>query len=387
MRKKNITGFSIDMVASRAGNDPDVLRLENLDTDLPPPEAAVVATRLAVGRDEDNSYLPFTGKESLRQTIARQVNEVTGATYSKDNIIITNGATEGMLNAMLALLSPGDEVILTDPTYAGMIQRVRLANGVPRMVPYILKNGEWRLDIATMEEKISLKNQGYFPDEPCHAHRRCISILRNGNLSFRFVKSTTLWLIYNAAMERILFENQQVIHPATFPGMEQRTITIGSVSKEYRMIGWRIGWIVAPDSLVEDLVHAHLYNVVTPGGFSQVGAEAALHTPYEDFFFHLKIWEMRRNVVLNELKHFKVIPAMGGWSMLMDVSPLGVDAEEASKQLLEKGKVAVTPMTHWGHLNSKQFIRLVFSNESVERLKTLGDRFRATFSNNGVFVI
>ncbi|MEZ4951484.1 MAG: hypothetical protein R2784_19180 [Saprospiraceae bacterium] len=62
MRNKNIRGFSIDKVASRAGNDPDVLRMENLDTDLPPPESAVVATQLAVGRDEDNSYLPFTGK-------------------------------------------------------------------------------------------------------------------------------------------------------------------------------------------------------------------------------------------------------------------------------------------------------------------------------------
>lgn len=386
MKKKNITGFSIDMVASRAGNDPDVLRLENLDTDLPPPEPAVVATQLAVGRDEDNSYLPFTGKETLRTTIARQINEITGASYSKDNIIITNGATEGMLNAMLALLSPGDEVILTDPTYAGMIQRVRLANGVPRLVPFIVKNGEWRIDLEALEEKVSEKTKAIFlmnPSMPTGA----VFNFKEWESIVGLCKKHKLWLIYNAAMERILFENQQVIHPATFPGMDQRTITIGSVSKEYRMIGWRIGWIVAPDSLVEDLVHAHLYNVVTPGGFSQVGAEAALHTPYDDFFFYLKIWEMRRNIVLSELKDFKVIPALGGWSMLMDVSPLGVDAEEASKKLLEKGKVAVTPMTHWGKVNSKQFIRLVFSNEPVERLKTLGDRFRTTFSNNGVFVI
>ncbi|MCB0662801.1 MAG: pyridoxal phosphate-dependent aminotransferase [Saprospiraceae bacterium] len=386
MKKKNITGFSIDMVASRAGNDPDVLRLENLDTDLPPPEPAIVATQLAVGRDEDNSYLPFTGKDSLRQTIAKQINEVTGASYAKENIIITNGATEGMLNAVLALLSPGDEVILTDPTYAGMIQRVRLANGVPRMVPFLLKNGEWRLDLETLEAKISARTKALFLMNPSMPTGAVLNF-KEWEAIVALCKKHNLWLIYNAAMERILFENQQVIHPVTFPGMEQRTITIGSVSKEYRMIGWRIGWIVAPDSLVEDLTHAHLYNVVTPSGFSQVGAEAALHTPYEDFFFYLKIWEMRRNTVLSELKNFKVIPALGGWSMLMDVTPLGMDAEEASKKLLEKGKVAVTPMTHWGHMNSKQFIRLVFSNESVERLKTLGDRFRATFSNNGVFVI
>jgi aspartate/methionine/tyrosine aminotransferase len=386
MRKKSIPGFSIDKIASKAGSDPDVLRMENLDTDLPPPESAVVATQLAVGRDEDNSYLPFTGKSTLRQTIAKQVNLYTGANYAEDNIIITNGGTEGMLNAVLAILSPGDEVILTDPTYAGMIQRVRLANGVPRLVPFKIVKGEWRLDLDILEEKVSPNTKAIFLMNPSMPTGAVLNF-KEWEAITNLCKKHNLWLIYNAAMERILFENQQVIHPATFPGMAQRTITIGSVSKEYRMIGWRIGWVIAPDALIEDLVHAHLYNVVTPSGFSQVGAEAALNTSYDEFFFYLKIWEMRRNVVLSELKDFKIIPAQGGWSMVMDVSPLKMDAETASRKLLEKGKVAVTPMTHWGMLNSKQFIRLVFSNESVERLKSLGDRFRAAFGNEGVFVI
>ena len=149
-RLKNIPGFSIDRVAAEAGDDPQVLRLENLDTDLAPPAAAIAATREAVGRDEDNSDLPFTGKLALREVVAQHVSRQAGHTYDPGEVVITCGGTEGLFDALLATTDPGDEVILTDPTYAGMMYRVRLAGAVPRLVPFVVGDGEWRLDLDAL---------------------------------------------------------------------------------------------------------------------------------------------------------------------------------------------------------------------------------------------
>jgi aspartate/methionine/tyrosine aminotransferase len=142
-RLKDVPGFSIDRVAAAAGTDPDVLRLENLDTDLRSPQAALEATRAAIDDDDANSYLPFLGSAELRQVVARHVSRLSGVAYDPDRqCAITAGGTEGLLNVLRATLNPGDEVLLTDPTYAGMICRVRLAGGVPRLVPFVLREGE-----------------------------------------------------------------------------------------------------------------------------------------------------------------------------------------------------------------------------------------------------
>ena len=180
-------------------------------------------------------------------------------------------------------------------------------------------------------------------------------------------------------MERILFDQQQLIHPAALEGMAERTIIVGSASKEFRMIGWRIGWVVAPKQVVDDIARVHIYNAVTPSGFAQAGVAGALLAPADDFEKCRSEWQKRRDTLVEQLDTYAMIPAAGGWSQLLDVSAFGMDAATASQLLLKKGKAAVTPMTHWGQKNSSQFIRIVFSNETVERLSTLRQRFKAAF--------
>jgi aspartate/methionine/tyrosine aminotransferase len=378
-RLQNIPGFSIDQVAKAAGNDPEILRLENLDTDLSPPAKAIEATRAAIGQDDSNSYLPFIGHDELRSAVAKKLHKQTGQNYSASHVVITCGGTEGMLDALLATTDPGDEVILTDPTYAGMIQRVRLAGAMPKLVPFRPVEGEWRLDLDALKQSISRKTRVMFimnPSMPSGA----VLTLHEWQTIAKFCREYNIWLLYNAAMERILFDRRQVVHPAALPDMHERTIIVGSVSKEHRMIGWRVGWVVAPRPLIDDIARVHIYNTVTPTGISRQGAIDALKETKKDFDKTLRTWEKRRDAVSSQLAGYSMIPAAGGWSQLLDVSPLGMSAAQASDLLLKKGKVAVTPMTHWGKVNSGQFIRVVFSNESVKRLESLGERFRISFS-------
>ncbi len=374
-RLEGIPGFSIDRVAAAAGDDPTVLRLENLDTDIPPPEIAIDVTRAAIEDDDANSYLPFTGKESLCRAVAQHAAKLSGQHYSPGNVVITCGGTEAMFDALLALTDPGDEVVLTDPTYAGMTYRVKLAGAVPKLVPYVLEANAWRLDLDALKRSVNERTRVLFLMNPSMPSGALLN-RDEWEAIATICRERDLWLLYNAAMERILYDGRAYLHPASLEGMAERTVTIGSVSKEYRMIGWRVGWAVGPARAIKDVARAHIYNVVTPTGIAQFAAQAALESPEEEVRGAVREWERRRDAVADQLRDFRIIPAAGGWSMLLDVGALGLDSFTASHRLLERGKVAATPMRDWGEVNADQYVRLVFSNEPVSRLAKLGERVR-----------
>jgi N-succinyldiaminopimelate aminotransferase len=380
-RLKDLPGFSIDRVAAAAGADPDVLRLENLDTDLRPPEAALEATRTAIDEDDANSYLPFVGSADLREAVARHVSRLSRVAYDPDRqCVITAGGTEGLLNVLLATLNPGDEVLLTDPTYAGMICRVRLAGGVPRLVPFVVREGEWRLDLDALAKAVSNRTRMVFLMNPSMPSGAVLNLKEWDAVAALCVRHS-LWLLYNAAMERILYDGRPYLHPASLPGMAERTLTVGSVSKEYRMIGWRVGWVAGPPDVMADVARVGIYNVVTPVGLTQKAAAAALGAPDEDVAAAVVEWQRRRDVIVEELRGEPMTPAAGGWSMLLDVGTLGFDSFTASNRLLERGKIAATPMRHWGQINGDRFVRFVFSNEPAARLADIGRRVRAALKS------
>jgi len=375
-RMAGIPGFGIDRVAAAVGEDPEVLRLENLDTDVSPSEEALEATREAVGTDDANSWLPFTGKADLRRAVADQVGERSGVTFDPETqVVITCGEGDAMVDALFVVTDQGDEVILTDPTYAGMINRVRIVGAVPRMVPLRPESGEWRLDTDTLAAAVGPRTRAIFvanPGMPTGNHlnddewEAIASICRERDV----------WLVYLAWMERILFDGRPYRHPASLEGMADRVIHVGCVTMEQRMIGWRIGWVVSPGAVADDAARAHIFNGLTPGGIAQAGAVAALRASPEDLSGAAAEWERRRDVMLDQLEGLPAVRPAGGWSLLMDTEALGVSPPDLSRALVEQ-KVAATPMTTWGEHVSPRFIRFVYSNEPVERLSDLGRRVRA----------
>ena len=378
-RLAEIPGFDIDRVARAAGDDPDVLRLENLDTDVAPPRGALETTGRALWTPEANSYLPFTGRADLRTAAAAHVGRLAGGAYDPDReCVVTAGATEGLLNVLLAVTDPGDEVILTDPTYAGMIQRVRLAGARPVLAPWVYDRGTagWRLDLDALAGAVTERTRALLLMNPSMPTGGVLEADDWESLAGLCV-ARDLRLLYNAAMERILFDGRRAFHPAALDGMRKRTITVGSVSKEYRMIGWRVGWVVGPADILADVARAGLYNVVTPVGIAQPGAVAALTSPDEadDVARSVSRWEARRDTVVEALAGYPVRRPAGGWSLVVDMGELGLTAREASTRLLERGRVAATPMDAWGGDAAASLLRLVFSNEPRSRLETLEDRF------------
>jgi N-succinyldiaminopimelate aminotransferase len=219
-RLDKVPGFGIDKVAEAAGDDPDVLRLENLDIDLSPPPGVIEATREAVGKDEYNSFLPFSGRADLKEAVADHVERRSGIRYDPEReIVITSGDTDNLLDVLLATTDPGDEVILTDPTYAGMINRVRLAGAVPHFVPHVVNGGVWRLDLDALRAAVNERTKALF--------------MLNASFPTGAVFDETEWealadiarerevlvhIVYWALMEGFVFGDRRITHPASLPG-------------------------------------------------------------------------------------------------------------------------------------------------------------------------
>ncbi len=377
-RLKYVTRIGVEQMGELADSlsNPAVLRLENLDTNIAPPAAAIAATRQAAGMDETNSYLPFLGMDSIRQAASHMVGRQASQDYDwKTECIISAGGLSGVLNVLLATLEPGDEVLMTDPTYVGLINRVRLAGGVPRYIPLIPSPSGWRLDLdalAGIDPAQVAAALLMSPSMPTGAVFTMSEWLALNNFCVR----ADCWLINNTAMERILFDGRAVIHPASFKGMRDRVITVGSASKEYRMIGWRIGWVVGPASIVADIARVSISNVVCQSGIAMNAVATAINDPNDGIAASALELQTRRDMLLDELSDFTVIPPHGGWSFLIDVSPLGIDGTMASRKLLQTADIAATAMVNWGTERCKNYLRLVYANESVSRLTGIGNRFR-----------
>jgi aspartate/methionine/tyrosine aminotransferase len=371
-RFRDIQPFDIDAVAAAAGNDPDVLRLENLDTDVAPPAAAVAATRQMVGSLEGNSWLPFTGLSVLRQAVADRLGSQTGRVYADTDIVITGGALAAVLCALLATVDHGDEVVLTDPTYAGFINRVRLAGARPVTVPLHEVDRHWRLDVAALRAAITRKTRALLLMSPSMPSGHVFSDDEWAVVA-EVCDSADAWLLYDAAMDEIVFDGRRTRHPATVAGLEDRTITLGGVSKNYRMIGWRVGWAAGPASVMGGIALAAIYNTTVASGYGQIGAVAAL-TQENGVGAAVAEWQARRDLILGELAGLPVVVPDGGWSLLLDAEGLGVPAPELSRRLLEHGRIAATPMTAWGTEVAPRYVRFVYAREPEHRLSGLRQR-------------
>jgi aspartate/methionine/tyrosine aminotransferase len=379
-RLRDIPGIGVDAIGDAADDaaDPDFLRLENLDTDIRPPAAALAATRAAVDDDAANSYLPFQGHRSLLAAAAAHVGRIAGRSYDpRAECVSVAGGLNGILNTLLATVEPGQEVVLCDPIYAGLVNRVRLAGGVPRFVPAQPAPGGWTLDPERLASAVGPQTAAVLMMGPAMPTGLVLDDRHWSALAGACARHDA-WLIYDAAMERIRFDGLGPSHPAAHDWLAPRTITVGSASKELRLIGWRVGWVTGPASILADIRLVGLTNVVCQVGLAQDAVAVALDAPDADADVAAATaqWQQRCDVVLSQLADYPVIAPQGGWSLLVDTRPLGLTPAELSRLLFDRARVAATPMTGWGP-SGEHYLRLVFANEPAQRLAGLGERFRA----------
>ena len=379
-RVQSVLRMTMADMADAADEVGDAFRLENADTWLTAPDHVLEATRAAVGVDEFNSYLPLRGLRVLRDAIAARYEADWGLTYDPVGaFVVSCGAGVSLLNALLTLFDPGDRVLLTDPTYSGMAQRVRVAGGVQVFTALERRGGRWALDLDDVREKARGCRVLFFAS-PCMPVGTVLTAEETDAITTAALENDA-WIVFNGHADKVAFDGRAVLNPATLPAMRERTIVVGCVSKNYLMPGWRIGWALGPREAMRAMETAHIFNGIMASGFAQAGAAAALAGPQDWQAAAVETYARGQRALLEEIAasaRLSAVPAEGGYYCLLDTVDTGLPAVDFAGRLLAEERVAVTPMQGWGSDDfGEHLVRLIFTNEPEDRLREAGRRIAA----------
>src|SRR5256885_536014 len=257
------------------------------------------------------------------------------------------------------------------------------ASSAPSLVSSMLhvSEREWRLDLALLQAAVTERTRVLFISSPS-LPTGWVANDDEWEAVASICRDRDLWLLYLAWFESILFDDRSVRHPASLREMRDRTVTVSGPSLEQRMIAWRVGWVVAPGQLANDVSRVQIYNGLVPSGFAQIGTRVALGLPDDHLHAANAECQRRRDETLRQLDGLPAVRPAGTWSLLLDVAALGYDCTEVSDRLLEQ-KVAATPMRGWGGDVADRHVRFGFSNQPVERLARLGERMRSALAALG----
>jgi len=346
--------------------------------DLPGPEAVKFAAIEAVCAGA-NQYTPSFGSPHLREAIAEHYARFYGWRPDPEGeITVTHGATEAIIATILALVNPGDEVIIFEPFYDSFGPDVIMAGGTPRYVS--LKPPRWEFIPRELETAVTSRTKLIIFNTPHNPTGRVFSreeLRALADIACRY----DLIVLCDVVYEHLVFEGQH-IPLATLPGMAERTVTVGSFGKTFGLTGWMVGWAVAPRPITEAIRRIHQFTSYCASSPLQEAAAFALRM--EDDFFR-KIVEMyreRRDFLAAALEEvgFEVSRPQGTYYLLADFSPFGFDDDWAfCRHLIEKVGVAAIPVSGFYRKGetAPPFIRFCFAKkmstleEAARRLRTL----------------
>ncbi|MER6673738.1 pyridoxal phosphate-dependent aminotransferase [Streptomyces sp. NPDC000983] len=350
------------------------------DTDGPEEirEAAVRALRDGRG----NQYPPGPGVPELRQAVAAHQGRHYGLTYDPDTeVLVTAGATEAIAATLLALLEPGDEVVALEPYYDSYAACIAMAGA--RRVPVTLRpsEGRFRLDLDELRDAVTDRTRLLLINTP---HNPTGTVLTREELAAvaELAVERDLLVVTDEVYEHLVFDGAEHLPLATFPGMRERTVTIGSAGKTYSFTGWKVGWVTAAPGLVAAVRSAKQFLTYVASGPFQYAVAEALALP-DSYLTGLRAdMQAKRNLLAAGLEAagFEVFTSAGTYFITTDIRPLGeTDGFAFCRALPERaGVVAIPNAVFYDHREAgAPFVRFAFCKqtsvleEAVSRLKSL----------------
>ena len=303
--------------------------------------------------DGETQYTSNAGKISLRREIALYLQERYALTYDPGSeVLVTVGASEGIDLALRALLSPGDEVLVPEPSYVSYRPGVVFAGGVP--VP--IKTEECRNFVLTPEElaaAITPRTKAIilpYPNNPTGAiiTREELQKLRD------VIVAHDLIVISDEIYSELCYAPEGHVSIAALPEMRQRTIYLNGFSKAFAMTGWRVGYLCAPAALMDVMVKIHQYTIMCASTQGQVAAEEALHQGREDGYADVlamrQSYDHRRRLMFNAFcgMGLSCFEPLGAFYVFPSIKATGLTSEAFCERLLKEKEIACVPGTAFG---------------------------------------
>ncbi len=313
-----------------------------------------------------NQYAPSIGIYSLRKQIQRIYKDYYNYQIDENNdITVTAGATEALFSTILALIEPGDEVIMFEPYYDAHQANVLVAGGTPKYVT--LYKPDFSFSVEELESEINENTKMIILNNPHNPTGKVYTLDELVAISKLAVKHNLL-VLSDEVYEFLTFDNAKHIPIATLPGMRERTITISSTGKTFSMTGWKIGYTVAQPKLTEAIRRIHQWTtfaVNTPGQHAMAFAFSKLDGYLPEF---RALYQAKRDLMVNTLKEtsFTAHCPLGSYFVMVDIpSDRGLDDIQTAQKLVKVCKVAtISPSVFYSKSDEgKTMLRLCFAKK------------------------
>ena len=327
----------------------DAVNLAQGFPDFPAPtevkEAAVEAVRADV-----NQYAITWGAKPFRDAIAERYRATYGMAIDPEkNLTVTCGSTEAMMATMLALVDPGEEVIVFEPFYENYGPDTILSGAVPRYVQ--LREPDWRIDEGELEKAFNNKTRAIIINTPNNPTGKVYSPVELQAIATLCQKWGVI-AITDEIYESIIYGGARHIPLGSLDGMSERTVTINSLSKTYSVTGWRVGWAIACEEATSAIRKVHDFLTVGAAAPLQAAAAAALHLPESYYEKLARDYEVRRDILLESLERagFRCYTPKGAYYIMTDISSFGFsDDVTFARHLIETIGVAAVPGSSFYH--------------------------------------
>lgn len=319
-------------------------------------------------------YTSNTGLKELRVEISKYLERKINVTYDPlSEIIVTVGGSEAIDLAFRAMLDPGDEVLVPQPSYVSYVPCVELTHGVPVTIN-LKEENQFRLTKEELLESITDKTKMLvlpFPNNPTGA------IMEKKDLEdiAKICVEKDIYVLSDEIYSELTYGTDHV-SIASFPGMRDRTIVINGFSKGFAMTGWRLGYAAGPKVIMEQMLKIHQYAIMCAPTMSQYAAVDALQHGEKDVQMMRESYNQRRRFLMNAFKEMglECFEPFGAFYVFPNIKKYGLTSEEFATRLLKEEKVAVVPGTAFGDCG-EGFLRISYAY-SLDNLKLALDRVK-----------
>jgi len=350
----------------------DIIHLEIGEPDFPTPPHIVAAAKQALD-DGYTHYGPTPGLPELREAIASEVAKTRGIRVHPDQVVVTPGAKPIMFFTILALVQPGDEVILPDPGFPIYASVVRFAGGVPVPIP-LLEQADFGFDMDELERRAGARTKLLIlnsPENPTGGVLSPADLARIAEVALRH----RIPVLSDEVYRRFSYEAEPY-SIASLPGMADLTIILDGFSKAYAMTGWRLGYGVMPSPLVEHISRLMVNSNSCTASFTQMAGVAALKGDQGDSFAMVEAFRRRRDLIvagMNAIPGVSCRTPAGAFYAFANVSALGRPAQAIADHLLQDAGVAVLSGHGFGKYG-EGYLRLSYAasearlSQAIERM-------------------
>ncbi len=319
-------------------------------------------------------YTSNAGLKELKEEICKYLKKSQNIKYNEHEVFITVGGSEAIDVALRAMLDPGDEVLIPQPSYVSYEPCTILAGGKPVIIE-LKEDNEFRLTKEELLNAITDKTKILvlpFPNNPTGAIMEKEDLMDIAEV----VKEKDLYVLSDEIYSELTYSGKHV-SIASLPGMKERTVLINGFSKAYAMTGWRLGYAAAPEAILEQMLKIHQFAIMCAPTTSQYAAVEALRNGAPDVKKMRDSYNQRRRFLLNEFEKigFDCFTPYGAFYTFPSIKKFGMSSDEFAERLLKEQKVAVVPGTAFGACG-EGYLRISYAY-SIEDLKLALERIAA----------